>query len=121
MEHIKIHKYTNILKVISLNYNPYNSCNLKVRGCKILCVYTQSLVFLLWMHPNGLQKHHKIEGIKHNLWIVTMFLSRQWDKFHLKAWLWLRGKPFQRYVQFDMGCDLAQYGNKVETIVGIHL
>ncbi len=23
----KIHKYTNILKVISLNYNLYNSCN----------------------------------------------------------------------------------------------
>jgi hypothetical protein len=50
-----------------------------------------------------------------------MFPSRQWDKFHLKAWLWLRGKPFQGYVQFDMGCDLTQYGNKVETIVGIHL
>jgi hypothetical protein len=45
----------------------------------------------------------------------------QWDKFHLKVWSWLRGELFQGYVQFDMGCDLVQYGNKVETIAGIHL
>jgi len=39
---MKIHKYTNILKVISLNYNPYNSCNhfSKSWGCKIICVHT---------------------------------------------------------------------------------
>ncbi len=38
---MKIHMYTNILKVISLNYNPYNSCNhfSKSWGCSILCVY----------------------------------------------------------------------------------
>jgi hypothetical protein len=24
-------------------------------------------------------------------------------------------------MQFDMGCGLARYGNKLETIVGIHL
>jgi len=38
---MKIHKYTNILKVISLNYNLYNSCNhfSKSWGCNILCVY----------------------------------------------------------------------------------
>jgi len=42
---MKIHKYTNILKVISLNYNPYNSRNhfSKSWGCKILCMYTKSL------------------------------------------------------------------------------
>jgi hypothetical protein len=42
---MKIHKHTNILKVISLNYNHYNSCNhfSKSWGCRILCVYTQSL------------------------------------------------------------------------------
>jgi hypothetical protein len=42
----KIHKYTNILKMISLNYNPYNWCNhfSKSWGCKILYMYTQSLV-----------------------------------------------------------------------------
>jgi hypothetical protein len=41
---MKIHKYTNIFKVISLNYNPYNSCNhfSKSWGCKILCMYTWS-------------------------------------------------------------------------------
>jgi hypothetical protein len=39
---MKIHKYTNILKVISLNYNPYNSCNhfSKSWRCKIICVHT---------------------------------------------------------------------------------
>jgi hypothetical protein len=33
---MKIHKYTNILKVISLNYNHYNSCNqnFKIMGVK---------------------------------------------------------------------------------------
>jgi hypothetical protein len=45
----------------------------------------------------------------------------QWDKLRLKVWSWLKGKPFQGYVQFNVGCDLIQYGNKVETIVGIHL
>jgi len=73
------------------------------------------------MHPNGLQKHHKIEGIKRGLWIDIMFPSRQWDELHLKAWLQLKCKPLQGYVQFNMGCDLARYGNKVEIIVGIHL
>jgi hypothetical protein len=50
-----------------------------------------------------------------------MFSPWQWDKLHLRAWSWLKGKPFQVYMQFDMGCDLAQYGNKVETNIGIHL
>ncbi len=27
----------------------------------------------------------------------------------------------QRHVQFDVKCDLVQYGNKAETIVGIYL
>jgi hypothetical protein len=39
----------------------------------------------------------------------------------MKAWSWLRGKPFQEYVQFNVGCDLAQYENKVEKFVKIHL
>jgi hypothetical protein len=41
----KIHKYTNILKMISLNYNPYYSCNhfSNSWGCKILCMYMESL------------------------------------------------------------------------------
>jgi len=39
----------------------------------------------------------------------------------LRAWSWLKGKPFQGYVQFDVRCNLVQYGNKVEIIVGIHL
>jgi hypothetical protein len=29
--------------------------------------------------------------------------------------------PLQGYVQFDIGCDLAQYGNKVERTMGIQL
>jgi hypothetical protein len=42
---MKIYKHTNILKVISLNYNHYNSCNhfSKSWECRILCMYTQSL------------------------------------------------------------------------------
>ncbi len=50
-----------------------------------------------------------------------MFPPQHWDKFHLKAWTWLRDELLQGYVQFDMGCDLAQYGNKVERIMGIQL
>jgi hypothetical protein len=45
----------------------------------------------------------------------------QWDELHLKAWSWLKGGPPQGYVQFDMECDLMQYENKIETIMGIHL
>jgi hypothetical protein len=50
---MKIHKYTNILKVISLNYDPYNSCNhfSKSWGCMILCVYTQSLALFSMNAP----------------------------------------------------------------------
>jgi hypothetical protein len=56
-----------------------------------------------------------------------MFAMPQWDKLHLKAWSWLRDDPLQKYVQlqgyvqFNVGCGLARYGNKVETIMGIHL
>jgi hypothetical protein len=50
-----------------------------------------------------------------------MFPLWQWDELHLKAWSWLKGGPPQGYVQFDMECDLMQYENKVETIMGIHL
>jgi hypothetical protein len=50
-----------------------------------------------------------------------MFPPQQWDQLHLKAWSWFKSKLFQRYVQFDVGCDLAKYGNKVETNVKIHL
>jgi hypothetical protein len=49
-----------------------------------------------------------------------MFPPQQWDELHLRAWSWKKGEPFQGYVQFDVGCDLVQYGNKVETIVGMH-
>jgi hypothetical protein len=50
-----------------------------------------------------------------------MFPPRQSDKLYLRAWSWLKGKPLQGHVQFDMGCDLTQYEIKVKTIVGIHL
>jgi hypothetical protein len=42
---MKIYTYTNIIKVISLNYIPYNSCNhlSKSLGCRILCMYMWSL------------------------------------------------------------------------------
>jgi hypothetical protein len=49
-----------------------------------------------------------------------MFPLRQWDKFHLKVWSWLRGGLPQGYVQFNMECDLVRYENKVETIMRIH-
>ncbi len=53
---MKIHKYINILKVISLNYNPYNSCNhfSKSRTCMILCMYMQSLASFTMNAPNKL-------------------------------------------------------------------
>ncbi len=46
---METHMYTNILKVISLNYNLYNSCNhfLKSQGCSILCVYSSPWLILL--------------------------------------------------------------------------
>jgi hypothetical protein len=48
---MKIHKYSNILKVISLNYNPYNSCN-HFSKCKILCMYMyKSLVLFIVNAP----------------------------------------------------------------------
>jgi hypothetical protein len=50
-----------------------------------------------------------------------MFPPRQWDKLHLRVWSWFKGEPFQGHVQFDMGCDIAQYDIKVEPTVGIHL
>jgi hypothetical protein len=50
-----------------------------------------------------------------------MLPPQQWDELHLKVWSWLRGKPLQGYVQFDMGCDIERYGNKVETTMKIHL
>jgi hypothetical protein len=50
-----------------------------------------------------------------------MFPLQQWDKFHLKAWSWLKSMSPQGYVQFNMKCDLEQYESKVETIVGIYL
>jgi hypothetical protein len=31
------------------------------------------------------------------------------------------GDPLQGYVQFNVGCDIEWYRNKIETIVGIHL
>jgi len=49
-----------------------------------------------------------------------MFPPLQWDKFHLKAWSWLKGELFQGHVQFRVGCDLLRNENKVETIKGIH-
>jgi hypothetical protein len=39
----------------------------------------------------------------------------------MRALLKLRSRPPQGHVRFDMECDLVQYENKVETIVGIHL
>jgi hypothetical protein len=49
-----------------------------------------------------------------------MFPPLQWDKFHQKFWSWLKGKPFQRHVQFRVECDPMQYENKVEAIKTIH-
>ncbi len=38
----------------------------------------------------------------------------------MRAWSWLKGRLPQGHAQFDMKCDLVQYGNKVETIVKIY-
>jgi hypothetical protein len=68
-----------------------------------------------------LQRHREIENIKCGLWVDIIFLPRQWDKLHLRAWSWWKSELLQGYVQFDVGCDLTWYGKKVETIVRIHL
>jgi hypothetical protein len=49
-----------------------------------------------------------------------MFPPLQWDKFHLKVWSWLIGKPLQIHMQFEMEYDLVRYENKDETTNGIH-
>jgi hypothetical protein len=50
-----------------------------------------------------------------------MFLSLQWDKLHLKAWSWLKGRMLQGCMQFGVECDRVQYENKVGTTERIHL
>ncbi len=49
---MKIHKYTNILKVISLNYNPYNSCNhfQSHGGVRFYACTCSPWLLLLWTH-----------------------------------------------------------------------
>ncbi len=80
---------------------------------------------LLHIHPclqhqigagrNVLQRHHKIASIM-NWYNVSPTITR-WT---LVEGLVMVNMP-QEHVQFDVGCNLVQYGNKVETIVGIHL
>jgi hypothetical protein len=77
---MKIHKYTNILKVISLNYNPYNSCNhfSKSWGCKILCVYMQSLVLFIVNTPISIDQGLHVSTIqKQGRHIISMPQSRR--------------------------------------------
>jgi hypothetical protein len=77
---MKIHKYTNILKVISLNYNPYNSCNhfSKSWGCKILCVYMQFLVFFIVNTPISIDQGLHVSTIqKQGRHIISMPQSRR--------------------------------------------
>jgi hypothetical protein len=50
-----------------------------------------------------------------------MLLLWQWNESHLKAWSLLKGVLPQGYVQFNVECDLVQYGSKIEIIVEIHL
>ncbi len=50
-----------------------------------------------------------------------MFPPVQWDDLHMKAWSWLKGGPFQGYMQFRVECDPMRYENKVGTTQGIHL
>jgi hypothetical protein len=67
------------------------------------------------------KKFCRIEGIKRDLWINTMFPPLQWAELYLKAWSWLRIGLFQGYVQFGVECDPMQYDNKIWTTKGIHL
>jgi len=78
------------------------------------------VVILNLCKGNELQRHHEIESIKCALWINIMFPFLQWDELHLRVWSWLKNGLHQRYVQFDVECDLVQYENKVETSMGIH-
>jgi hypothetical protein len=77
---------------------------------------------LLWIGvgKNVLQRHHKIESIKRDLWVDTLFPLQQWDELHLRARSWQRCGMPQECVQFDVECDLVWSKSKVETIVGIH-
>jgi hypothetical protein len=45
----------------------------------------------------------------------------QWDKVHLKAWSWLKGRLLQGCVQFGVECDPMQYESKVGITKGIYL
>jgi hypothetical protein len=79
----KIHKYTNILKVISLNFDPYNSCNhfSKSWGCMILCMCMQSLVPFIVNTPHYTRKPltSKMSNKK-----IT---SRLWISY-INCWTW---------------------------------
>jgi len=60
---MKIHKYTNILKVISLNYNLYNSCNLKVMGVQdFMCLHTILSFFYYECHQMGRKSITKLKA-----------------------------------------------------------
>jgi hypothetical protein len=78
------------------------------------------VIILNWCGGNELQRNHKIESIKCTWWINIMFPLLRWDELHLRVWSWLKNRLRQRYVRFDVECDLVRYENKVETFVGIH-
>jgi hypothetical protein len=62
---MKLHKYSNILKAISFNYNLYNSCS-HFSKCKILCMYMyKSLVPSIMNAPKCNINRTILEVTKH--------------------------------------------------------
>jgi len=80
---MKIHKYTNILKMISLNFDPYNSCNhfSKLWGCMILCMCMQSLVPFIANTPHYTRKPFTSKTSNKRI------TSRLWISY-IDCWTW---------------------------------
>jgi hypothetical protein len=125
-----LHKVLEIWPFYTLNwkYLPCPTQEQTSQGEGPRCTYCHGLLFhnhlqlqlQIGVVKDVLQKLYGSGGIKHSLWIDTMFPPLQWDELDLKVWSWLKSGPLQIHVQFGVECDPMQYENKVGTTKGIH-